>query len=85
MSDDVIVTSKHNDDDQHIWESDANSFRVTKDPRGNTLPRGTTITYVVITPLDWTVILVYKHAVLMGLKQNQVCSFFQLAMVLLSI
>jgi len=42
-ADRVIVTSKHNDDDQHIWESDASSFSVTKDPRGNTLKRGTQI------------------------------------------
>jgi len=39
----VIVTSKHNDDDQYIWESDSASFSVAKDPRGNTLGRGTTI------------------------------------------
>jgi heat shock protein beta len=39
----VIVTSKHNDDDQYIWESDSSSFNVFKDPRGNTLGRGTTV------------------------------------------
>lgn len=38
-----LVTSKSNDDDQYIWESDANSFNVIKDPRGNTLKRGSTI------------------------------------------
>ena len=43
MADRVIVTSKHNDDDQYIWESDASSFTLNKDPRGNTLGRGTTI------------------------------------------
>jgi len=43
VADKVIVTSKHNDDEQHIWESDAHSFSVSKDPRGNTLGRGTTI------------------------------------------
>ncbi|KAH9507963.1 hypothetical protein Btru_052468 [Bulinus truncatus] len=43
VADRVIVTSKHNDDDQYIWESDAESFSVIKDPRGNTLGRGTTI------------------------------------------
>jgi len=37
------VTSKHNDDEQHIWESDAATFSVVKDPRGNTLGRGTTV------------------------------------------
>lgn len=43
VADKVIVTSKHNDDEQHIWESDANSFITSKDPRGNTLGRGTTV------------------------------------------
>jgi len=43
VADKVIVTSKHNDDDQHIWESDSTSFNVFKDPRGNTLGRGTTV------------------------------------------
>ncbi|OMJ81410.1 hypothetical protein SteCoe_18146 [Stentor coeruleus] len=40
----IIVTSKHNDDDQHIWISKAsNTFSVLKDPKGNTLGRGTRI------------------------------------------
>lgn len=39
----MIVTSKHNDDEQYIWESDAESFSIAKDPRGNTLGRGTTV------------------------------------------
>ena len=43
VADRVVVTSKNNDDDQYIWESDAKSFTISKDPRGNTLPRGTTI------------------------------------------
>ncbi|CAH0749380.1 unnamed protein product [Diatraea saccharalis] len=44
VADKVTVVSKHNDDKQHIWESDANSFSVAEDPRGNTLGRGTHIT-----------------------------------------
>ena len=43
VADKVIVTSKNNADDQHIWESDSTSFNVLKDPRGNTLGRGTTV------------------------------------------
>ncbi|XP_044136528.1 endoplasmin [Bufo gargarizans] len=46
VADRVIVTSKHNNDTQHIWESDSNEFFVTSDPRGDTLGRGTTITLV---------------------------------------
>uniref|UniRef100_A0A8C9MGB7 Endoplasmin n=1 Tax=Serinus canaria TaxID=9135 RepID=A0A8C9MGB7_SERCA len=46
VADRVIVTSKHNNDTQHIWESDSNEFSVINDPRGNTLGRGTTITLV---------------------------------------
>ncbi|KAK4875790.1 hypothetical protein RN001_012212 [Aquatica leii] len=43
VADRVIVTTKHNDDKQYIWESDASSFSIVDDPRGNTLPRGTTV------------------------------------------
>lgn len=53
VADKVIVTSKHNNDSQHIWESDSNQFSVIQDPRGDTLGRGTTITYVYI----WMIIL----------------------------
>lgn len=45
VADRVRVVSKNINDDQHIWESDANaSFTVAKDPRGDTLGRGTEIT-----------------------------------------
>lgn len=41
----VEVTSKSPDDEQHIWTSTADAkFFVTKDPRGNTLSRGTRVT-----------------------------------------
>ena len=43
VADKVIVTSKNNNDEQHIWESDSSYFQVSVDPRGNTLGRGTTI------------------------------------------
>ncbi|XP_078531027.1 endoplasmin [Lissotriton helveticus] len=46
VADSVIVTSKHNNDTQHIWESNSNEFSVIEDPRGDTLGRGTTITLV---------------------------------------
>ncbi|RVE53074.1 hypothetical protein evm_002171 [Chilo suppressalis] len=44
VADKVTVVSKHNDDAQQVWESDANSFSVAEDPRGPTLKRGTHIT-----------------------------------------
>ncbi|XP_065348447.1 endoplasmin [Cloeon dipterum] len=43
VADTVVVTSKNNEDEQYIWESDTSSFNIAKDPRGNTLPRGTQI------------------------------------------
>uniref|UniRef100_A0A0K0CZI7 HATPase_c domain-containing protein n=1 Tax=Angiostrongylus cantonensis TaxID=6313 RepID=A0A0K0CZI7_ANGCA len=44
VADRVVVTTKSNDDEQYIWESDSGSFSIMKDPRGNTLKRGTQIT-----------------------------------------
>merc|ERR1712083_1179578 len=46
VADKVIVTTKHNDDKQYVWESDANSYTIVEDPRGDTLKRGTTVTLV---------------------------------------
>lgn len=46
VADKVLVTTKHNDDKQYIWESDANSFSIVEDPRGPTLKRGTQIRFV---------------------------------------
>merc|ERR1711871_1917222 len=44
VADKIQVTSKHNDDEQHIWESTADAtFSVAADPRGDTLGRGTEI------------------------------------------
>ena len=44
VADRVQVISKNSDDDQHLWESTADStFTVSKNPRGNTLGRGTEI------------------------------------------
>ncbi|CAF1528359.1 unnamed protein product [Rotaria magnacalcarata] len=42
VADKVVIASKNNADDKYIWESDSASFNVFKDPRGNTLGRGTT-------------------------------------------
>ncbi|KAJ8666834.1 hypothetical protein QAD02_008496 [Eretmocerus hayati] len=50
VADKVVVTTKHNDDKQYIWESDSSSFSIIEDPRGDTLKRGTTISKTV---WDW--------------------------------
>jgi len=45
VADKVRVASKNNADEQYIWESTADSsFTIAKDPRGDTLGRGTEIT-----------------------------------------
>lgn len=56
VADAITVVSKHNEDDQYIWFSEAEkgyvnlffiiifSFSIMKDPAGNTLGRGTTVT-----------------------------------------
>jgi heat shock protein beta len=45
VSNKVVVTTKNNEDDQHVWISTAGaSYTVSKDPRGNTIGRGSRIT-----------------------------------------
>ena len=45
VSNKVVVTTKSLEDDQYVWVSTAGSFfTISKDPRGNTLERGTRIT-----------------------------------------
>lgn len=45
VSNKVVVTSKNHDDEQHVWVSTAGSyFTVSKDPRGDTLVRGSRVT-----------------------------------------
>ncbi|KAL8446500.1 hypothetical protein Emed_004954 [Eimeria media] len=44
VADRVTVVSKNKDDEQYIWESSADArYYVAKDPRGNTLTRGTCV------------------------------------------
>lgn len=44
VADRVTVVSKNREDDQYIWESSADAkYYIVKDPRGNTLKRGTCV------------------------------------------
>lgn len=53
VADKVVVASKHNEDDQFIWESDASSFSIVPDPRGSTLQRGTQVRLVTFLRFNW--------------------------------
>lgn len=49
VADRVVVTTKHNDDKQYIWESDSAKFSISEDPRGDTLGRGEFFYFLFIT------------------------------------
>ena len=66
VSNKVVVTSKHADDNQHVWVSTAgSSFTVSRDPRGNTLGRGTKITLYLkedsVEFIDYPIYIKIKH------------------------
>ncbi|SJK86700.1 F-type H+-transporting ATPase oligomycin sensitivity conferral [Babesia microti strain RI] len=46
VADRVVVQSKRHGHDQYIWESSTSdhSYKIYKDPKGNTIPRGTRVT-----------------------------------------
>jgi HSP90 family molecular chaperone len=43
VADRVIVTSKNDNDEQYIWQSNSSDYTMFRDPRGSTIQRGTTV------------------------------------------
>ncbi|KAL7067462.1 putative Hsp90 protein [Cryptosporidium serpentis] len=74
VADRVTVISKNNEDEQYVWESNADvSFRISLDPRGNTLGRGTSITLTLKE--DSTEFLSFSKLKELALRYSQFTSF----------
>ena len=56
-----MVTSKHNEDKQYIWESNGGEFTIAEDPRGATLLRGTTVR---LFPPNFSLFIFFIHFLL---------------------
>ena len=60
VSDIVTVVSKHNDDEQWVWESNQNGYTIVKDPKGDTLGRGTSVILHIKDGVDEDLLTDYK-------------------------